>query len=67
MDLYQPTVSALNIFHERMVSGGVILLHDYYGDSYIGIKKAVDDYLILHEELIKIPIGDSLSCLIVGY
>lgn len=67
MDLYQPTVAALDIFHRRMCKGGVILLHDYYGNSYCGVKKAVDEYLDKYRCIRKMPIGDSLSCLLIGY
>ncbi len=44
MDLYQPTVAALDILWSRMVIGGIILLHDYGCGAFPGIKLAVDQF-----------------------
>ena len=44
-DLYQPTFSGLEYFYPRMVSGGVILIHDYFSEKYKGVKKAVNDWM----------------------
>lgn len=67
VDLYSPTVAALEFFHSLMVHGGCIVVHDYFGESYKGIRRAVAEYLENHLELSKIPIGDMLSIAIVGY
>lgn len=67
VDLYSPTIAALDFFHSLMVHGGCIVVHDYFGESYKGIRKAVAEYLENHSELSKIPIGDMLSIAIVGY
>lgn len=42
-DLYQPTKAALEFFYPRLVSGGVIMIHDYNSD-WEGLKKAVDEF-----------------------
>lgn len=67
LDLYKPTVAALEFFHPMMVHGGCILVHDYFGEAYKGIKQAITEYIIEYPELRLLPIGDSLSIVIVGY
>lgn len=67
IDLYVPTVSALEFFHPLMVPGGCILIHDYFGDAYKGIRAAVAEYLTNHPEISKVPIGDRWSIALVGF
>lgn len=67
LDLYNPTVTGLEFFHSRMVKGGVVIVHDYFGEAYKGIKKAVSEYLDKHTELRITPIGDRFSIAIIGY
>ncbi|MDR0884033.1 MAG: hypothetical protein LBN05_05465 [Oscillospiraceae bacterium] len=61
MDLYQPTRAGLEYFLPRMEKNGVILLHDYFSDEYIGVKQAVQDYEKEHGQLRLFPIGDLWS------
>jgi O-methyltransferase len=42
MDLYQPTILALDFFYPRMSKGGYIIIHDY--NSWLGARKAVDEF-----------------------
>ena len=65
MDLYKPTFDGLEYFYDRMTSGGVILVHDYFTKDLSGVKKAVEEFCDLHEEACKIPIGDGQSIAIV--
>lgn len=66
MDLYQPTLAGLDFFMQKMTTGGVILLHDYFHPELPGVKKAVKDYENKHGiKLSKIPIGDGCSIAIV--
>lgn len=67
MDLYVPTKAALEIFEPLMVRGGVMLVHDYFGSQYPGIKKAVKEFMAEHSQLRKIPIGDAMSIAIMGF
>ena len=60
-DLYNPTFTGLEYFIPRMVSGGVILIHDYFTNGYKGIKEAVKDFEIKVNKLQLFPIGDGLS------
>lgn len=60
-DLYQPTLAGIEYFSKRMVSGGIILLHDYFHEDYKGIKQAVIDYENKYGKLSSMPIGDTLS------
>mgnify|MGYP002626002324 CR=1 FL=1 len=43
-DLYAPTLSGLEYFYPRLTVGGVILIHDYNGLQFPGIRKAVDEF-----------------------
>lgn len=61
MDLYVPQLAALNFFNERMVKGGVILVHDYYNETFSGTKKAVDEFLEKTGDVRMMPIGDGMS------
>lgn len=67
LDLYTPTVAALDFFTPLMVNKGIIIVHDYFGNQYMGIRKAVREYLECHPKLYKVPIGDTMSIVIVGY
>lgn len=60
MDLYVPQLAALEYFSDRMVKGGVILVHDYYNEIFAGTAKAVDAFCA-KKDMIKYPIGDGLS------
>lgn len=60
MDLYAPQIAALKFFSDRMVKGGVILVHDYYNKTFTGTTKAVDEFC-KDKEIIQYPIGDGLS------
>lgn len=66
MDLYQPTLEGLRFFYDKMVSGGLILLHDYFYNPLPGVKRAVEDYEAeIRRPLTKTPIGDSCSLAII--
>jgi O-methyltransferase len=41
VDLYQPTMAALQWFYPRVNEGGHLLVHDYNNDDYKGVKHAV--------------------------
>lgn len=67
LDLYEPTRKGLDLFYDKMAPGGVILVHDYYGSAYKGIKDAVDEFLSQHNDLHKLPLGDLFSVVIGGF
>lgn len=46
VDIYQPTVFALQFFDERLVVGGVILVDDYGFITCPGVKMAVDEFIV---------------------
>ena len=61
-DLYNPTKECLEFFWPRLSPNGLILIHDYVVSpwSYIGVKKAVDEFLAVNSlvnivELLEIP------------
>lgn len=57
-DLYAPILAGLEYFYPRLVSGGMILLHDYNNERFRGAKQAVCDYESAHGPLILVPLCD---------
>lgn len=75
-DLYEPILAGLRFFYPRINHGGIILVHEYFSQGYVGVKEAVEEFLTELESLenqdgqretraIKIPIGDNLSIAII--
>lgn len=48
VDIYQSTLEGLKFFYSKMVSGGIILSHDY--SSLDGVKKAFDEFFVDKKE-----------------
>lgn len=44
VDIFQSTLTALEFFYPKMVSGGILLSHDYNNTSCPGVRKAYDLY-----------------------
>ena len=66
MDLYKPTIEGLRFFYPRMRDGGVILIHDYFTESYPNIEKSIGDFEAeIGHRLYKMPIGDDISMAIM--
>lgn len=66
MDLYLPMLAGLNFFWDKIVTGGCILLHDFFHPSLPGVRKAVNDFeqernIRIH----KITIGDACSIALI--
>lgn len=45
MDLYEPTVFALQFFEQRLLPGGIIVVDDYGFLTCPGVKQAVDEFM----------------------
>lgn len=66
MDLYNPQLEGLRFFYDKMVTGGIILLHDYFNEDLPGVKRAVDKFISEREEQIKlVKIDDNCSIAII--
>ena len=66
MDLYKPTLDGLVFFWPRMIEGGILLVHDYFSQSYPNVKDAVDTFVESQSSRIyKMPIGDDLSIALI--
>lgn len=66
MDLYQPELAGLKFFWNKMVPGGLIMLHDYTHPQLPGVKKAVDDFMAVMQEKIRVQLIDGdCSCAII--
>jgi len=44
MDLYAPMRAGLEFFHNKMVPGGIILIHDYLTPELKGVGRALEDF-----------------------
>ena len=62
-DLYEPMRKGLELFWPRIVSGGVLLIHDYNG-GYIGVKKAVNEFFELLG-IVPVPLCDQAGSVVV--
>lgn len=60
MDLYRPTLEGLKFFWDRMIEGGIILIHDFVTDGYKGVNQAVEEF-ISEYNVVPFSIGDSVS------
>ncbi len=61
LDLYKPTLSALEFFWDKVNKGGGILIHDYYNEfSFPNLKKGVIEFSE-KKGICFFPIGDGLS------
>ena len=67
MDLYQPILAGLSFFWDKMVCGGVILIHDYFhSELKAGVQKALVDFeMRIKSKICKIPIGDYSSIALI--
>ncbi len=66
-DLYEPILAGLEFFYPKMVSGGVILIHEYFSSGYVGVREAVGEFMTNRglKAWQKLPIGDNLSIAII--
>lgn len=68
LDLYEPTYNGLQLFADKMIEDGVILIHDYFAENFKGPKNAVDKFIKESKyKLQKLPIGDGISVAVVGF
>lgn len=65
VDLYQPTLNALEYFYPRLCNQGYIMVHDYNHDELIGVKQAVFDYEKKVGGLSLVPIADQCGTVII--
>jgi hypothetical protein len=48
MDLYEPTIEALNRFHPRLSKGGILIFDEWNTENYPGETLAVREFLDVH-------------------
>ncbi len=66
MDLYKPIYEGIKFFYPKLISGGTLLIHDYFSDAYPNVRQAVEDYEKNYAvQLIRTPIGDDMSIAII--
>lgn len=64
MDLYEPIKNGLEYFYPKMSMGGIILIDDYFSDTFLGSRKAVDEFCKKYN-LCVAPIGYELGVIII--
>lgn len=65
-DLYKPTLDGLRFFYPRLHERGLILIHDFFTQTFYGVSQAVEDFeKEIGYELKKLPIGDRCSIAII--
>ncbi len=62
MDLYAPTIAALELFYGRTTKGGIILVHDY--NAWPGPRRAVDEFFSTKPET-PIPMPDKSGSVVI--
>lgn len=65
VDLYLPTLNALEYFYPRLEKNGYILVHDYNHDELNGVKQAVWDYEKKVGSIAILPIADQCGTIII--
>ncbi len=63
-DLYEPTISGLEIFYPQLVPGGYIFVHDFGLWRYPGVKKAVYEFCDSHH-IGFVPLPDRCESVII--
>jgi hypothetical protein len=48
MDLYEPTIEALNQFHPRLAKGGILVFDEWNTEKFPGETLAVREFLDVH-------------------
>ena len=66
VDLYKPTLDALEFFYPSLLPGGYIMIHDYNNQLFRGVRQAVKEFEEKHGEVAKIPIPDSSGSLVIA-
>ena len=61
VDLYEPTLAALEFFWPRMSPGGIIVCDDYGFESCPGAKEAMDSYFQHKHPVIHLTTGQGLA------
>ena len=55
-DLYEPMIAGLRFFFPRLSPGGLLVIHDYGGAHWDGVKRAVDEFTTgINERLVQLP------------
>lgn len=68
MDLYKPTLEGIRYFYPRLVTGGIIAIHDFFSEAYPNIEQAVFEYeKEIGRPLTLAPVGDDISIAIIKY
>ena len=57
-DLYDPILSGLEFFWDRLSTGGYIFVHEYNQTEYLGTNAAVNEFLKSHPEVHFFPLTD---------
>lgn len=53
-DLYDPIIHSLRLVSKKLSIGGIIMVHDYNHKNFPGVKKAVNEFLNLNNDIFDI-------------
>lgn len=68
VNLYESTYNGLMFFKDKMIKGGVILVHDYFATNFRGPHEAVNQFVEeMNGQYAIYPIGDGISIMIIGF
>ena len=65
-DFYRSTMDGLKAIWPRLVTGGVLLVHDYANEALPGVAKAVEEYFRVLGEEPRIEVTGSLAAIKKG-
>ncbi|MCW9059108.1 MAG: TylF/MycF family methyltransferase [Gammaproteobacteria bacterium] len=61
VDLYEPTLSSLEFFYDRMVAGGIIVMDDYGFENCPGAFAAANEFMLGRAEtIVHLPTGQGV-------
>lgn len=64
VDLHDPTASGLRWFYPRLSKGGYIFVHDYNNRRYMGVRRAVEDF-VKETGACAVPLPDYAGSIII--
>lgn len=65
VDLHDPTASGLRWFYPRLSKGGYIFVHDYNNRRYMGVRRAVEDF-VNESGACAVPLPDYAGSIIIA-
>jgi O-methyltransferase len=65
VDLHDPTAAGLRWFYPRLSKGGYIFVHDYNNRRYMGVRRAVDEF-VNESGACAVPLPDFAGSIVIA-